>query len=142
MDRLGGIVDSRFERDEMGCWHTIVSRDSQLFIGIFSAHKMLFIILNRQRINLFDEVWYVGQHLKNHRDFVEMFQIIGRQKALFIEISASDARSRLLKAQRRGECLVHQIRIFSPILQSKSSNQAITNMRKLITGTQSEPSLL
>ncbi len=142
MDQFGGIVDSRFERDEIGRWHTIVSRHSQLFVGKFAVHKMLFIRLKRPRLNVVDEVRHVGQHLENNRDFVEMIQIIGRQKALFIDIGASDACSHLLNARCRGKYLVHQIRIFSPILQTESPNQAITNMRKLITRTQSEPSLL
>ena len=142
MDQFGGIVESSIERDEMGRWHTIVSRDSQLFIGKFAVHKMLFIRLKRPKLNVFDKVRRVGQHLKNHRDFIQMIQIIGRQKALFIDIGASDACSHLLTARSRGKCLVNQIRIFSPILQTESPNQAITIMRKLITGTQSEPSLL
>ena len=86
MDQFGGIVESSIERDEMGRWHTIVSRDSQLFIGKFAVHKMLLIRLKRPRLNVVDEVRHVGQHLENHRDFVELIQIIGRQKALFIDI--------------------------------------------------------
>ena len=56
---------------------------------------MLFIRLKRLRLNVFDEVQHVGQHLENHCDFVEVLQIIGRQKALFIDIGASDACSHL-----------------------------------------------
>ena len=72
VDQFGGIVDSRSERVGIGRWHTIVSRDSQLFVGKFSVHKMLFIRLKRPRLNVFDEVRHVGQHLENHCDFVEM----------------------------------------------------------------------
>ena len=142
VEQFGDLVDSRFERDEIGRWHIIVNRDSQLFVGKLAFHKMLFMRLKRPRLNFFDKVRHVRQHLENHRDVVETIQIIGRQKALFIDISASDACLHLLNASCRGKCLVHQIQIFPPILQTESSNQAITNMRKLITGTQSVPSFL
>ena len=83
MDKFGGIVDSRFERDEMGCWHSIVSCDIEIFVGKLTVHKMLFIGLKRPGVNVFDKVRRVGQRLENHRDFVQMVQIIGRQKAFF-----------------------------------------------------------